>query len=380
MALGRWQATIVDTAGNILPGAQVTVRRETAGAPLALLYSDRNGLSGIGNPFTVGSDGLAAFHVTGGAYRITATYGAFTQDWRYVAVGTAAEGDLLPLDISYVFDADTTDSDPGPGRIKFNGSSTQVYIDDFDDLGVDLSAWVARFDDYGISSDRGVLTVRAVDSSAETVFKVTGSITDGGTYSKVTVSSLGTVGTFSASARVTVTFAPRGADGQDGDVSGPGFSVDGQLAAFSGTAGSSIRGATVSEGSPTDPLISGTTAGVHGAVPGHVIEAGHLRTANADVTLTDGATVDTDWELGINFSLTMAGSRTLNVPIHGIPGTWRTIYVAGNDGTQRTITFPAAWAGTPPTLTDITSTKTYLLSIYCRTASQFVVTSVEASP
>ena len=32
MALGRWQATIVDTAGNVLPGAQVTVRSETTGA------------------------------------------------------------------------------------------------------------------------------------------------------------------------------------------------------------------------------------------------------------------------------------------------------------------------------------------------------------
>lgn len=94
MALARWQRTIVDNAGNILPGAQVTVRRETAGAPLAVLYSDRDGTVPLGNPFTadVGT-GFAAFHVAGGAYRIDVVSGAFSQTLRYVAVGTAAEND-----------------------------------------------------------------------------------------------------------------------------------------------------------------------------------------------------------------------------------------------------------------------------------------------
>jgi hypothetical protein len=97
MVLARWQRTIVDDAGNILPGAQVTVRREVSGAPLAVLYSDRDGTTPLGNPFTADGDGFAAFHVVGGAYRITATAGAFASIWRYVGIGTASENDVADL-------------------------------------------------------------------------------------------------------------------------------------------------------------------------------------------------------------------------------------------------------------------------------------------
>lgn len=93
MALARWQATIVDEAGNIQDGAMVTVRQETSGTPLASLFSDRDGLVPTGNPVTADADGYAFFHVVGGAYQITATKGSFTRTWRYVALGTMAEQD-----------------------------------------------------------------------------------------------------------------------------------------------------------------------------------------------------------------------------------------------------------------------------------------------
>lgn len=93
MALARWQATIVNEAGNIIPLAFVEVRQEIAGAPLALLYSDRPGTSAIGNPFQADAEGFAAFHVAGGAYKIRAYSGAFERIWRYVGIGTAAEFD-----------------------------------------------------------------------------------------------------------------------------------------------------------------------------------------------------------------------------------------------------------------------------------------------
>jgi hypothetical protein len=93
--LARWQATIVDEDGNILPGASVEVRHETSGSPLATLFSDRDGLVSIGNPFVADAEGFAAFHTAGGAYKITATYGAFSRVWRYVGIGTASESDAL---------------------------------------------------------------------------------------------------------------------------------------------------------------------------------------------------------------------------------------------------------------------------------------------
>lgn len=93
MVLARWQATIVDDAGNVQSGAEVTVHAETSGNPLASLFTDRAGVSATGNPVTADGDGYAFFHVTGGAYQITATKGAFTRTWRYVGIGTASEHD-----------------------------------------------------------------------------------------------------------------------------------------------------------------------------------------------------------------------------------------------------------------------------------------------
>lgn len=96
MAFARWQASIVDQEGNVLPSAQITVRREVSGAPLAVLYSDRDGVTPLGNPFPADGDGFAAFHVLGGAHRIDVTSGAFSRTYRYVAIGTKAEQDADP--------------------------------------------------------------------------------------------------------------------------------------------------------------------------------------------------------------------------------------------------------------------------------------------
>ena len=63
MALARWQATIVDEAGTVQGTASIEVRKQEAGAPLASLFSDRNGTTPLGNPFTTAAEGFAAFHV-----------------------------------------------------------------------------------------------------------------------------------------------------------------------------------------------------------------------------------------------------------------------------------------------------------------------------
>jgi hypothetical protein len=98
MVLARWQRTITDNAGNVLPGASIEVRREEPGQPLEPLYSDRDGLVPITNPFLADANGYAAFHARGGAFQIVATapVGAtvMTQIWRHVGVSTAQEVDF----------------------------------------------------------------------------------------------------------------------------------------------------------------------------------------------------------------------------------------------------------------------------------------------
>jgi hypothetical protein len=91
--LARYQFTAVNEQGNILTSASVEVRNEVGNA-LAALFSDRAGTVAIGNPFIADAiTAFAAFHVTGGAYKIIVTKGGFTQTYRYVGIGTASEND-----------------------------------------------------------------------------------------------------------------------------------------------------------------------------------------------------------------------------------------------------------------------------------------------
>jgi len=94
MALAVHQFSVVDDDGKVVPNASIEVRQEITGSPIAVLFSDRAGVVSLGNPFNADGEGFAQFFVAGGAYRVTATSGAFSRVWRYVAVGTAAESDI----------------------------------------------------------------------------------------------------------------------------------------------------------------------------------------------------------------------------------------------------------------------------------------------
>lgn len=92
MALARHALTIQDDDGNIVDGATVTVTNEAGG--LGAPYSDRAGLTPLGNPFVAASGADAGFHIAGGAYRIDAALGGLSRTWRYVGIGTNAETDV----------------------------------------------------------------------------------------------------------------------------------------------------------------------------------------------------------------------------------------------------------------------------------------------
>ena len=100
MVMARWQRTIVDGAGNVIPGANFEVRKEVPGAPLAALKSDRAGVTGISNPGVADSNGDVGFHVVGGAYKIRVWLGpsgapTYEKIWRYEPIGTAQELDAF---------------------------------------------------------------------------------------------------------------------------------------------------------------------------------------------------------------------------------------------------------------------------------------------
>lgn len=75
MALGVWQSTIVsESTGLPVPGASVTVTIADT-STLAVLFSDRDGLNPISNPFPSNTHGFVRLYCTPGRYDIVATYG-----------------------------------------------------------------------------------------------------------------------------------------------------------------------------------------------------------------------------------------------------------------------------------------------------------------
>lgn len=95
--LARKTLTVQDAAGNLVPEVTLTVRRETAGQPLAAIFSDRAGTMQLANPVVLPqTNNGVAFHVAGGAYRIDVSAPSIgTVTHRYVGIGTASETDAV---------------------------------------------------------------------------------------------------------------------------------------------------------------------------------------------------------------------------------------------------------------------------------------------
>lgn len=107
MTLSVYQASIVNDAGDILPGAEVEVILESTGLP-ATIYSTRGGAA-LSNPMFADANGFAQFYADAGEYRISATSGVFSQVWRYVRLGdggsndTGTNFDQIPLNSDIVY-------------------------------------------------------------------------------------------------------------------------------------------------------------------------------------------------------------------------------------------------------------------------------------
>lgn len=187
--------------------------------------------------------------------------------------------------------------------------------------------------------------------------------------------------------------------------------ADGSFVVFDGTAGNAIRAAGVTPyvvgGTPVaiadggtgqitallafnalkqdmTEILSGvaemaTDAEIRSATTGaKAIMAADLETAAVEVALTDAATIAVDWDTGINFTVVLTANRILGNPTNGQVGTWRTVYVIGNDATDRTLTFGGNYLGEVPVLTTIDNTRAFLLTIYCKAVGHFVVSSKRA--
>lgn len=128
---------------------------------------------------------------------------------------------------------------------------------------------------------------------------------------------------------------------------------------------------------PATPSSEATAGQIHTGTAGVYISPAAVEAAAVPVALTDAATIAVDWSTFINGEVTLADNRTLGAPTNPEPGTTRTILVIQDGIGSRTLAFDAVYkfvGGTAPTLSTAAGAKDFL-SIYCRSATEFYVTS-----
>lgn len=213
MVLARWEKPITDDDGNIVTNVYCEVRREVAGAPLAVLYSDRNGTSAKSNPF-LATDGVPAFHAVGGAYSVRVYKAGYDKTYTYQALGTGAELDADSLLIpGYLFEFETgTSAPPSAGGVRANNASlsaaTRLYVSQTNVAGADLGALLAA-----LASQRVLLTSATAGEQAS--WSV-GLATDQGSYYELVLSSHAGATAISAGRCGVQPVGAAGADGANG--------------------------------------------------------------------------------------------------------------------------------------------------------------------
>jgi hypothetical protein len=96
------------------------------------------------------------------------------------------------------------------------------------------------------------------------------------------------------------------------------------------------------------------------------------------VSLTDAATIAVDLSLGNNFSVTLAGNRTLGAPTNQTAGQSGVIVVTQDSTGSRTLAYNSVYkfaGGTAPTLTT-TASAVDVLAYYVESSSRITVTSL----
>lgn len=150
--------------------------------------------------------------------------------------------------VGYNFSTTTTDSDPGAGNVRFNNATvasvTTIYFDNLDRDGNTVTGWLDSFDDSTNTAKGTLVITPAATPSAKLIYSVSGSVVDGTGYRKVTVSWVSGTTLPSASAHLAFQFTRTGDKGADGQITGPGASVDSEIALYSGTGGTTLKRAT----------------------------------------------------------------------------------------------------------------------------------------
>jgi hypothetical protein len=150
--------------------------------------------------------------------------------------------------LPYTFSTTTTDSDPGSGIVRLNNATqnaaTEIYIDDEDNDGTDVSGVIALLaGGNNPSSVLGYVTIRKEFAPENFITMKITTLTSASGYTKLvgTVEASSGATPFSDTDNLYFSIDVSGDKGDPGDLSGPGSSTDNALVRFDGAGGSAVQ-------------------------------------------------------------------------------------------------------------------------------------------
>jgi len=153
-------------------------------------------------------------------------------------------------------------------------------------------------------------------------------------------------------------------------IQGVSFNGSANITVVTAGTGISVSGTTVTNTGVTS--VNGSTGAVSNVATTNSAQTFTAAQRGTVSALSDGATITPDFSAANNFSVTLAGNRTLANPTNITAGQSGAIVITQDATGSRTLSFGSNWKfpnGTAPTLTT-TANKVDVLVYYCESASR----------